>query len=241
MTTSPTRLALFMSLALLCWAIVVAAEDKPPRRDVTEKRLIQIDFSLLLPDLFAVSPDSLHVAYGARAEQKQFVIVDGQAGKPYPAILGGMLRFSPNSQRVAYGAQQDRKSFLVVDGKAHKPYEALGAGTLRFSPDSQHVAYAAVTDARMRVVVDATEHPPYTAIVPETLTFSPNGQRLAYGATSAQTASTSPTAYARDSSGLSCWMDNQGSPTMALALAACSLARTGNAWPMSSRWASSNA
>ena len=44
-------------------------------------------------------------------------------GKPYPAILGGMLRFSPDSKRVAYGAQQDRQSFLVVDDKASKPYD----------------------------------------------------------------------------------------------------------------------
>ena len=76
----------------------MAVEDKPPQRNVTEKRLVQIDFSRLIPELFAVSPDSQHVAYGARAEQKQVVIVDGQAGKPYQAILGGTLRFQPGQQ-----------------------------------------------------------------------------------------------------------------------------------------------
>src|SRR5215831_555375 len=167
---------LFTLFTLCCCVTARAADGTPPQRSVTEKRLVQIDFSRLIPELFVVSPDSQHVAYGARAEQKQVVIVDGQAGKPYQAILGGTLRFSPDSKRLAYGIQQDRQSFLVVDGKAYKSYAALGAGTLQFSPDSQRLAYVVVTDARMRVVVDATEHPPYSAIVAESLTFSPNGR-----------------------------------------------------------------
>src|SRR5207244_4772751 len=171
MTTLTSRPAIFFTLVTLVtlfWcATAMAVENTPVQRNVTEKRLVQIDFSRLIPELFTVSPDSQHVAYGARAEQKQVVIVDGQVGKPYQAILGGTLRFSPDSKRLAYGVQQDRQSFLVVDGKASKPYAALGAGALRFSPDSQRVAYVAVTDARMRVVVDDTEHPPYTAIVAE--------------------------------------------------------------------------
>src|SRR5215468_7269862 len=143
MRTLTTRLAMFCTL--LCWATASGCGSPPLQRSVTEKRLVQIDFSRLIPELFAVSPDSQHVAYGARAEQKQVVIVDGQAGHPYQAILDGTLRFSPDSKRLAYGAQQDRQSFLVVDGKASKPYAALGAaGALRFSPDSQRVAYIAV-------------------------------------------------------------------------------------------------
>src|SRR5262247_4456504 len=141
MTTLTTRLAIF--LTLLSCAVALAVENKPPQRNVTEKRLVQIDFARLIPELFAVSPDSQRVAYGARAEQKQVVIVDGQAGKPYQAILGGTLHFSPDSKRLAYGVQQDQQSFLVVDGQAHKLYTALGAGALRFSPDSQRVAYTA--------------------------------------------------------------------------------------------------
>src|SRR5215471_6820315 len=158
MTTLTTRLAISLTLlTLVSYAVARAVENKPPQRNVTEKRLVQIDFARLIPELFAVSPDSQRVAYGARAEQKQVVIVDGQVGKPYQAILGGTLRFSPDSKRLAYGAQQDRQSFLVVDGKVYKSYAALGAGTVRFSPDSRRVAYVVVTDAGMRVVVDDTE------------------------------------------------------------------------------------
>ena len=127
MSTLITRLAMFCTL-LCCATASGCGSPPPPQRSVTEKRLVQIDFSRLIPELFTVSPDSQHVAYGARAEQKQLVIVDGQAGKPYQTILGGTLRFSPDSKRLAYGVQQDRQSFLVVDGKAYKPYTALGAG-----------------------------------------------------------------------------------------------------------------
>src|SRR5262249_6629811 len=122
MTISTTRLVVYVSLALLGCTMLGAAQDQPPRRDVAEKRLVQMDFSLLIPELFVVSPDSQHVAYGARAGQKQFVVVDGQAGKPYQALVVGMLRFSPDSRRLAYAAQDGRKSFVVVDGQALKPY-----------------------------------------------------------------------------------------------------------------------
>src|SRR5205823_8163895 len=124
MTTLTSRLAIFVTfltpltlLTLFCSGTAMAVENAPPQRNVTEKRLVQIDFSRLIPELFTVSPDSQHVAYGARAEQKQVVIVDGQVGELYQAILGGTLRFSPDSKRLAYGVQQDRQSFLVVDGK----------------------------------------------------------------------------------------------------------------------------
>src|SRR5262249_9291748 len=131
MTTLITRLVVCVSLAFLCCAVLVAAQDKPPQRNIVEKRLMQIDFSLWISEILAVSPDSQHVAYGAQAERKQFVIVDGQAGKPYQVILGNMLRFSPNSQRLAYAVQEGQKSFIVVDGKALKPYDSLRHRTPR--------------------------------------------------------------------------------------------------------------
>ena len=113
-------------VTLLSYAITTVAEDRPVQRTVTEKRLVQIDFASLIPELFAVSPDSQHVAYGVRAEQKQVVIVDGKEGKAYQAIVSGMLRFSPDSKRLAYGVQQDRQSFLVVDDKASNPMRRSG-------------------------------------------------------------------------------------------------------------------
>src|SRR5215470_4124851 len=132
MTTLTSRPAIFLTLLILltlltrfCCTTAMAAENTPPQRNVTEKLLAQIDFSRLIPELFDVSPDSQHVAYGARTEQKQVVIVDGQAGKPYQAILDGTLRFSPDSKRLAKGVQQDRQSFLVVDGKAKNPIQRL--------------------------------------------------------------------------------------------------------------------
>src|SRR5262245_28146031 len=116
MTRLTTRLGICVSLAFLCCTMTITAEDRLPnvradahKRDVTEKLLAQMDFSLWITEIFAVSPDSQHVAYGAHAGRKQFVIVDGKAGKSYQVILGSMLRFSPDSRRLAYGARQGQQ------------------------------------------------------------------------------------------------------------------------------------
>src|SRR2546426_6711568 len=87
MTLPTTRLIVCVSLAFLCYAMIVTAEDKPPQRDVAEKRLMEMDFSLWISEIFAVSPDSQHVAYGAQAGRKQFVIVDGQRSEEHTSEL----------------------------------------------------------------------------------------------------------------------------------------------------------
>ena len=72
------------------------------------------------------------------------------------------------------------------------------------------------------VVVDGQEGPRYDALVPDSVRFS-------------LIVSASPTARARARNGRSYSMGSPGNPTMALAPAAWSLARMGNALPMSPR------
>ena len=63
------------------------------------------------------SPDSQHVAYAANdaEEDTWFVVLDGQAGKPYEAWVTGPV-FSPDSQRLAYAVAVDEAKQVVVRG-----------------------------------------------------------------------------------------------------------------------------
>ena len=70
-----------------------------------------------------VSPDSRHVAYAVKREEKWLVVVDGVEGKKYDGILEGMPVFSPNSKRVAYVAQRGGKWLVVIDGGEGKKYD----------------------------------------------------------------------------------------------------------------------
>ncbi len=97
----------------------VLAIQKASKRIVSEDLVVQVDSSLMVSELFKVSPDSKRVAYGAKVGDKVLVVVDGKEGKPYHGI--GSLIFSPDSKRVAYGAKVGDKWLVVVDGKEGKP------------------------------------------------------------------------------------------------------------------------
>jgi uncharacterized RDD family membrane protein YckC/Tol biopolymer transport system component len=149
---------------------------------LSERLVVQIDFSSWIQEHFTVSPDSRRVAYVAQLGDKVFVVVDGKEGKPYDGIAEGTPIFSPDSRRVAYAAQLGDKQFVVVDGKEEKQYDGILEGGLIFSPDSQRVAYAAQVGDKWFVVVDGKEEKQYDGILEGTPIFSPDSQRVAYAA-----------------------------------------------------------
>jgi WD40 repeat protein len=109
------------------------------------------------------SADSRHVAYAANDAKQDtwFVVLDGQAGKPYETLVTGPV-FSPDSQRLAYAAAVDKaKQVVVVDGRESKAYNGIKMGLLAFSPDSRHLAYGAQGDHGWVVVLDDQEGKPY--------------------------------------------------------------------------------
>ena len=171
-------LAVFL---LICIGIAAWAGEKSLNRVVSERLIVQIDFSSWIQESLKVSPDSKHVAYGTREGDKQFVVVDGEEGKRYEGIGEGTLIFSPDSERLAYGAQEGNKRFVVVDGKEEKRYDGIGT-TLIFSPDSERLAYTAAEGDKWFVVVDEEEGKRYEYIEGDSLIFSPDSERLAYAA-----------------------------------------------------------
>ena len=157
--------ALFFAFLVICISISCHTQEKSTKRIVSERFIVQIDFSSWIQKPFRVSPDSRRVAYMARVGNKWFVVVDGKEEKQYDSIMEGTPIFSPDSRRVAYGARVGNKQFVVVDGKEEKQYDGIGAGTPIFSPDSRCVAYMAGVGNKCFVVVDGKEEKQYDGIV----------------------------------------------------------------------------
>jgi hypothetical protein len=157
-------MALCLTVFLVSIAIAAHAEEISPKREVSERFIVQIDSSSWVKESFKVSPDSKRVAYGAIVGDKWFMVVDGKEEKKYDDIGEGSPIFSPDSKRVAYVAGEGGKWFVVVDGKeGKKNYDFIG-GHL-FSPDCKHVAYAAEAGDKKFVVVDGKEGNKYDYIV----------------------------------------------------------------------------
>ncbi|MDI6741482.1 MAG: hypothetical protein QMD11_01990, partial [Smithella sp.] len=74
-----------------------------------EEIIVKFHYS---PLAFVASPDGKRVAYASRADNKQFVIVDGKEQKRYDGV-GTNIVFSPDSQRVAYRVQSGKKQLVV--------------------------------------------------------------------------------------------------------------------------------
>ena len=110
----------------------------------SEKLICKVDFSSGIAESLTVSPDNMHVAYGARKGNKWFVVVDGQEGKQYDGLTSGTPIFSPDNKRVAYGAMTEKKWFVVVDGQEGKQYDGIVKGSIiKFNPDGS-IYYLAI-------------------------------------------------------------------------------------------------
>jgi hypothetical protein len=146
-------IVLWFTVLLFHTGMAAWAEEESSKR-MTMKRLIaQIDSSSSVKETFKVSPDSRHVAWVARGNNRMFVIVDKKEEKPYDGI-GTPPIFSPDSKHVAYVAQVGNKQFLVVDGIVRTQYDSiltLGVGRIVFdTPDSLH--YLAAMGNRIYLV-----------------------------------------------------------------------------------------
>ena len=123
------------------------------------------------------SPDSKHLAYIAKRDEKYFVVLDGKEEREYDLINPFSLTFSPNSKHLAYAAKRNGDYFVVIDGKEEK-YEWIDSFSLIFSPDSKRFAYVVGRNDQYFVVLDGKEGEKYDEVFQ--LTFSPDSKHLAY-------------------------------------------------------------
>lgn len=112
------------------------------------------------------SPDSLRLAYVAKSDRNQFIVVNDEEGKRYDNC--GDPVFSPDSRRVAYGVEDSHDNFVVVkEGDNEKIYEVRKYGFLSiirdpiFSPDSRNVVYVIGGGGGEYVVVNGKKGPGY--------------------------------------------------------------------------------
>ena len=118
---------------------------------ISERLVAQIDPSSLVEELLIVSPDSRRVAYVARLNNKQFVVVDGEEGKQCDVVTD--FAFSPDSRRVAYVAVSGGKWSVVVDGKEGKRYDGVVGGAVFDAPGTLH--YVGLEGNSIYLVQDA--------------------------------------------------------------------------------------
>ena len=122
---SKKGMALCLAVFVICVGIAAWAGEKSSNRVVSERLVVQIDFSSWIRESFKVSPDSKRVAYVVQEDNKGFVVVDGKKGERYDGIMKGTPIFSPDSKRLAYGVGEGNKQFVVVDGEEGKKYDDI--------------------------------------------------------------------------------------------------------------------
>lgn len=159
--------------------------------------LESIDLGSIKPNSYGIppmfSPNSKRVAYVAQNSSGQFVVIDGQAGKPYDEISvnwdvdGGFnifvvqppILFSPDSQHFAYVAQEQGRLSIVVDGKGQLlPYDQIRLSSLSFSPDGAKFGYVAGQNNKHFAVINGKKENSFTDI--NSFVFSPDSQHVAY-------------------------------------------------------------
>ncbi|MBU0609105.1 MAG: hypothetical protein KKI08_14560 [Armatimonadetes bacterium] len=118
------------------------------------------------------SPDSQHLAYVVRKDDKTSVVRDGAVVSTSDAGATNVV-FSPDSQRMAYhtvaGEWKGGKHAVVVDGVAGEEYDWVGG--MCFSPDSKHMAYVAWRDKKYTAVVDGKVGGWYARILGDSVRF----------------------------------------------------------------------
>ena len=78
-----SKKVILLSFVVLFLYIAKAAsgQEKSSNRTVSEKFIVQIDFSTLISNSLKVSPDNRRIAYVAVENEKWFVVVDGKEQK----------------------------------------------------------------------------------------------------------------------------------------------------------------
>ncbi len=131
------------------------------------------------PVALTLNPDGsrLAITVESRKARTSYVVVDGEAQKPYDEVLRPI--FSNDGKRYAYLARREKKAFVVVvDGKEEPgTFESMSC---RFSPDSQHMLYEGQVDGKALVFLDGKELGQYDDV--EDVVYSDDGQQLAYTA-----------------------------------------------------------
>lgn len=135
-------------------------------------------FNLAHLDFLRFTSDGKHFSCYLRDGDKERVMVDGEIGPPFDAILG--FCFSPDGKRWGYCARRGKRFVLVMDGLESAEYDYI-MGSPVFSPDSQRWACYAKRGEKYVMIVDGMEGEEYDHIGHYPV-FSHDSKRIAYWA-----------------------------------------------------------
>jgi hypothetical protein len=148
------------------------------------------------------SPDGASMAFKARLNAKEFVVIDGCLSEEFDVIwpeeremsdyLEDIPVFSDDGKAVAYRARRGDKESIVLNNDVSEPFDFL-TGFPRFRPGSRSLVYGAMIDKQEYVVVDGKRSDPFEqvwSVAPttgiSTLCWSPvfndRGDRVVFGA-----------------------------------------------------------
>src|SRR5690242_5199389 len=133
----------------------------------------------ILAGTLALSPDGVHVSYGALAEGAVVVARDDAFSPRFQAI-GSSLVWSGASDHMLYAAQRASKWSVVRDDSVGPAWDAIAEGSLRFSPAGDRFAYAASRAGRWCVVVDGVPGEAHQAVGREGPIFDASGVHVAF-------------------------------------------------------------
>jgi len=146
------NISLCVAIFLICIAKSTFAQEETLNNMVSEKYIVEIDFSSWVKESFTVSPDNKGVMYVAQAGDKWFLVVDSKEGKHYDGIVKDSHLFSPDSKRIAYAARAGTEHFVVADGKEGKnSLVAIGGGKIIFDA-SDSIQYLVIKDTIIYLV-----------------------------------------------------------------------------------------
>jgi len=114
--------------------------------NLTETKLTTIPEDYFSPagevSKIVFSANGQKVAYSVKKGDKEFVVINNKAGKPYDKVAKEQpfILLSSDGQKVAYQARRGEKEYLVLDGKESKPYDDVSPSA--FSPDGNLIVSA---------------------------------------------------------------------------------------------------
>ena len=135
-------------------------------------------------DYFRFSPDGKRMAYRAKREGREFLVIDGVV-KGYDKLID--FKFSPDSRRVFVAARNGNDTLVILDNQPPEKYDLAKAEAssdylvqMAFSPDGRQTSWVAQRDGKSFVVTDGAAGKPYDEI--QDLQFTSDGKHLVYAA-----------------------------------------------------------
>ena len=161
-------------LPAIFFASITNANAQDPQIKFTEKLVCEINKKEMVDPTLSISNNMRHIGFRMKLGNKQVVVIDGVAGKPYDTVE--IPVFSPDSKRFAYVAKENGTWFIVLDHGQQDVGSYAAIRGLQFCPDNTTLLYVADEGASQFTVINGANGNPYTRVDDNSIRFSPGGK-----------------------------------------------------------------